>query len=503
MSLLHRTGRTRLRRRVQIRFTAPTQARAVRRRGAGCYRRSALEASLDHVPPAAARTFLGHPAGLFVLFFTEMWERMSYYGMRALLVLYMTSYLFADDARAHNVLGYDAIRSTIEGVFGGQNTQQLASQLYGLYTGLVYLTPFFGGMLADRVLGQRKSVYIGGVLMMIGHFLMAVESLFFVALFFLICGNGCFKPNISTQVGRLYGEGDPRRDAAFTIFYMGINLGAFFAPLVCGTLGQSERFGWHWGFASAGVGMALGLVVYFLGQSTLAPDTLNAEDERAGVRPPLTAAEKYAILSLCVLCVLNIVFWGVYEQQGNTMQLWADARTDWHVFGRELPSTWYQAFNPLMIFVFAPVLSAVWAWQARRAGGEPSSVVKMAIGCALLGVGYIVMIAAATVVPSPGRGSISWLVGATFIFTIGELYLSPIGLSLVTKVAPRRYVSMLMGMWFLSSFFGNYMSGLLGTFYSVLPGNQFFAMLAVLAIATGATMWAMNRPLQRWLGGHM
>jgi POT family proton-dependent oligopeptide transporter len=463
----------------------------------------AKEHTLDHLPPAARKTFLGHPVGLFVLFFTEMWERMSYYGMRALLVLYMTSYLFAEDGRARGVLGYSAIRGAIEGVFGDQNAQQLASQLYGLYTGLVYLTPFFGGILADRVLGQRKSVYIGGVLMMIGHFLMAIESLFFVALFFLILGNGCFKPNISTQVGRLYGEGDPRRDGAFTIFYMGINLGAFFAPLVCGTLGQSESFGWHYGFGAAGVGMAVGLVVYYFGQRFLVPDTLADNQKAAEEHAPLTQAEKYAIVALCVLCALNIVFWGVYEQQGNTMQLWADDRTDWHLFGWEMPSTWYQAFNPFMIFVFAPVLNAIWAWQAKREGswlGEPSSVVKMALGCMLLGVGYIVMIGAAVIVPENVDGSLFWLVSATFIFTIGELYLSPIGLSLVTKVAPKRYVSMLMGMWFLSSFIGNYMSGFLGTFYSVLPGNQFFAMLTVLAIATGATMWALNKPLHRWLG---
>jgi len=454
------------------------------------------EPDLSHLPPAARRNFLGHPIGLFVLFFTEMWERMSYYGMRALLVLYMTSYLFVDEERSRATLGFEVIRGAIEGVFGDQNTQQLASQVYGLYTGLVYLTPFFGGILADRVLGQRRSVYLGGVLMMIGHFLMASERLFFVALSFLILGNGCFKPNISTQVGRLYGQEDHRRDGAFTIFYMGINLGAFLAPLVCGTLGQ--QLGWHYGFAAAGVGMALGLVVYYFGQPYLAPDTLASGASDAEAQRPLLTEEKYGILGLVILCALNVVFWGVYEQQGNTMQLWADGRTDWHIGGRELPSTWYQAFNPFMIFAFAPLLNMVWARQDRR-GREPSSVVKMALGSMLLGVGYVVMIAAALVVPDEARGSILWLVAATFIFTIGELYLSPIGLSLVTKVAPKRYVSMLMGMWFLSSFFGNYMSGYLGTFYTVLEGNQFFAMLAALAVATGVVMWLFNRPIQRWL----
>ena len=452
--------------------------------------------NLDHLPPDARKTFLGHPIGLFILFFTEMWERMSYYGMRALLVLYMTQYLFVDQGRSRATLGYDGLHSAIERVFGHQNVQQLASQVYGLYTGLVYLTPFFGGLLADRVLGQRKSVYVGGVLMMIGHFLMAAESLFFVALFFLILGNGCFKPNISTQVGRLYGQEDHRRDGAFTIFYMGINLGAFFAPLVCGTLGQ--KVAWHYGFMAAGVGMACGLVVYYFGQRYLAPDTLGTSAEDAAAAPPLLREEKFGILALVILCALNIVFWAVYEQQGNTMQLWADARTDWHVFGWNMPTTWYQSFNPFMIFAFAPLLTMLWAWQDKR-GREPTSVVKMAMGCLLVGAGYVVMIGAALVVPPQARGSLFWLVSATFIVTVGELYLSPIGLSLVTKVAPKRYVSMLMGMWFLSSFLGNYLSGFLGTFYSVLKGNVFFAMLAALAVATGVVMWLFNRPIQRWL----
>src|SRR5208283_429840 len=197
-------------------------------------------------------TILGHPAGLYVLFFTEMWERFSYYGMRSLLVLYMVDHLFVHPAAVQRVLGFGLVKGGLEAIFGPLAPQPLSSQIYGLYTALVYLTPFFGGMLADRLIGQRRAVILGGVLMAIGHFLMAVESLFFVALLFLIFGNGAFKPNISTQVGSLYPQGDPRRDRAFTIFYMGINLGAFFSPIVCGTLGQ--RLGWHYGFAAAGVG---------------------------------------------------------------------------------------------------------------------------------------------------------------------------------------------------------------------------------------------------------
>src|SRR4249920_615416 len=215
-------------------------------------------------PPSSADTPKGHPRGLYLLFFTEMWERFSYYGMRSLLVLYMVNHLFIHPDVGQRVLGFTAVKGLLESIFGPLGAQPLSSQIYGLYTGLVYFTPFFGGLLADRVLGQRRTVVVGAVLMAIGHFLMASERLFFPALMFLILGNGCFKPNISTQVGLLYPPGDQRRDRAFSIFYVGINLGAFFSPLVCGTLGQ--RVGWHWGFAAAGVGMVLGLVFYLLNQ---------------------------------------------------------------------------------------------------------------------------------------------------------------------------------------------------------------------------------------------
>lgn len=438
------------------------------------------------------KNYFGHPSGLYVLFFTEMWERFSYYGMRALLVLYMTQYLLIDPARASSIFGYDALFQMLTAVFGPMTVQQMSSQLYGLYTGFVYFTPFFGGMLADRVMGQYRSVYLGGILMAIGHFLMASERCFLLALFFLILGNGAFKPNISTQVGNLYPQGDPRRDSAFTIFYMGINLGAFFSPLVCGTLGQTV--GWHWGFGAAGVGMLVGLVVYWLGAG-LVPKDVEAKQEEEEKRK-LTAKEWQAVGTLAVLCFLNIMFWAVYEQQGNTLQLWADAKTNWSFLGIQIPSSWYQSFNPAMIFIFAPVLNAVWAWQSKR-GKEPSSVVKMGIGCVLAGVAYITMMVAAQAVPGDEKGSILWLTGTTFLFTMGELYLSPIGLSLVTKVAPKPIVSMMMGMWFLSSFFGNYMTGYLGTFYDTMSKYGFFSMLTVIGIATGCVFFILRKPLEK------
>ncbi len=450
---------------------------------------------------AGGRTILGHPPGLFVLFFTEMWERFSYYGMRSLLVLYMVDHLFIRPDVGKEVLGYTLVRGTLESIFGPMEAQPLSSQIYGLYTAFVYLTPFFGGMLADRILGQRKTVILGAILMAIGHFLMAVQSLFFVALLFLIMGNGAFKPNISTQVGGLYAQGDPRRDRAFTIFYMGINLGAFFSPLVCGTLGQ--KVGWHYGFGAAGVGMVLGLCLYLWGQRHLASDDLTKRRDtgEAKVKQPLTRDEWKRVWALVVLCGLNIIFWGVYEQQGNTMQLWADRNTNWNLLGWTVPSTWYQSFNPMMIFIFAPLLNIVWAWQNRR-NREPSSVVKMSIGCFLLGASFIVMILASQGVGPEDRRNVIWLVMTTFVLTIGELYLSPIGLSLVTKVAPARIVSMMMGVWFLSSFFGNYLSGFLGTFWEKMPRASFFMMLCVLGVTAGILIWLVSAPLKKVIAKH-
>ncbi len=444
------------------------------------------------------REFFGHPAGLFVLFFTEMWERFSYYGMRALLVLYMTNYLLADPQVAANVLGFNSLQSFLFSIFGPLSTQQMSSQIYGLYTGFVYFTPFFGGMIADRFLGQYKTVYIGAFLMAIGHFLMASEQCFLLALLFLILGNGAFKPNISTQVGKLYKEDDPRRDSAFTIFYMGINLGAFFSPLVCGTLGQTV--GWHWGFGAAGVGMLAGIVIYWLGSDLIPKDT--RAERQVIEKTPLSRKDWNAVFALMILCTLNIMFWAIYEQQGNTLQLWADQKTNWLFLGMQLPSSWFQSFNPFMIFLFAPVLNIFWRWQSKR-GGEPSSVTKMGIGCILCGGAYILMILAAQAVPGDERASVLWLVGTVFIFTMGELYLSPIGLSLVTKVAPKPIVSMMMGMWFLSSFFGNYMTGFLGTFYDVMSKDSFFTMLFIMGLVTGILFFVAKRPLERAIGKHV
>jgi POT family proton-dependent oligopeptide transporter len=443
--------------------------------------------------PLRVREWFGHPKGLTFLFATEMWERFSYYGMRALLVLYMVKHLL-QPGQAETVIGYGAIKSALEFVFGPLGMQPLSSHIYGFYTAFVYLTPVLGGLIADRWLGQRRTVIVGAVLMAIGHFMMAFDSLFLFALLVLILGNGAFKPNISTQVGGLYVPGDPRRDRAFSIFYVGINIGAFFSPLVCGTLG--EAYGWHYGFAAAGIGMLIGTIIYVAGWSTLPTD----ERTRLAGQPkiPLDRDEWRRILALALLFLPVALFWATYEQQGNTIALWADAQTDRSinllVWQGQIPVTWFQAFNPFMIFAFTPFVIALWAVQARRRR-EPSTIVKMALGCFGVALANLVLVLAAWQAGS-GQASWLWLLLYFAIITIGELYLSPIGLSLVTKVAPARVVSMVMGMWLATSFAGNFIGGWLGSFWSAMDKGQFFLMIAAVAALAGVVILAFNRPLQ-------
>jgi proton-dependent oligopeptide transporter, POT family len=425
------------------------------------------------VNPPYDHSLFGHPKGLAILFLTEMWERFSYYGMRSLLVYYMMKQLMFNQAEA--------------------------SHIYGLYTGFVYLTPLFGGILADRYLGQRKTVILGGVLMAIGHFLMAFQFLFFPALVILILGNGAFKPNISTQVGNLYTPGDPRRDRAFSIFYLGINVGALLSPLVCGTLG--ELYGWHYGFSAAGIGMVTGLSIYLFGQSWLAPDSL-AKRKHVSDKDlaNLSSNERNRIWGLMAIGLLTVAFWATYEQQGNTIALWADTYTDRLIFGWEFPASWYQSVNPAFIIILTPIITSLWAWQSKK-GVEASSVSKMAIGCLLLGGSFLVMIPAvwsysATQAPV----NMLWLVIFTLLATIGELYLSPVGLSLVTKLAPVLVVSMMMGIWLLSSFFGNYAAGFLGSYWEVVAKGWFFFGMAIIAFIAGIMIRLIIKPLKRAIG---
>jgi proton-dependent oligopeptide transporter, POT family len=445
---------------------------------------------------AGASDLFGHPRALTFLFATEMWERFSYYGMRALLVLYMVKYLLLP-GQAENVIGLGPLKQMYEAMFGPLGVQAFSSQIYGLYTGLVYLTPVFGGLLADRVLGQHRTILLGAALMAIGHFIMAFESLFLVALTLLILGNGAFKPNMSAQVGGLYAPGDRRRDRAYSIFYVGINLGAFLAPLVCGTLG--EEFGWHYGFTAAGVGMTLALVIYLCAIPTLPPDELHQAIATGTEHAPLTRSEWRGILALLVLFIPTALFWAVYEQQGNTIALWADDHTDRFinllVWRGEIPVTWFQAFNPFLIFAFTPLLVAWWARQAAR-GAEPSTVTKMAFGCFGVALANLIMIGAVWEAAGD-EASWLWLLGYFVVVTVGELYLSPIGLSLVSKVAPARMVSMLMGLWLATSFTGNLLAGWLGSFWSGMDKGMFFLMMAGIAAFAGAVIFAFNRPVER------
>jgi len=440
----------------------------------------------------ARRDWFGHPQALTFLFATEMWERFSYYGMRALLVLYMVSHLLKPE-NAGSVLGLSTLKSALETFSGPLEAQPLSSAIYGIYTGLVYLTPILGGLIADRLLGRRITVTIGAALMMLGHFLMASERFFLAALLLLILGNGAFKPNISTEVGALYPLGDARRDRAYSIFYVGINLGAFMAPLVCGTLG--ERFGWHYGFASAGVGMGIGLAIYLFGLSRLPSDVPReavtaAATPSVGLGPSLTA--------ILLLFLPAALFWAAYEQQGNTIALFAehaDRTINLGFWRGEIPVTWFQAFNPLMIFLFTPPLVAWWGHQA-KSNREPPTIRKLSLGCLGLAASYL-LLAYATWTATAQPSSWLWILAYFVIITVAELYFSPIGLSLVSKLASEGSRSMLMGVWLATSFVGNFAAGILGAYWSKLPHTTFFLIVATVAALAALLIETLRAPLSK------
>jgi POT family proton-dependent oligopeptide transporter len=469
-------------------------------------------AIVDTAPDSGPeKTLFGHPRGLTWLFTTEMWERFSYYGMRALLVLYVTKFLFMPGNFDH-VVGYQWLHHLCVSLFGALDAgpvvdktyqPQFASLIYGLYTGFVYLTPFFGGIIADRWIGQRYSVIIGGVTMAIAEFVLMVPNLLFVGLFLLILGNGFFKPNISTQVGGLYKPGDSRIDQAYSIFYVGINVGAFFSPLICGWFANDPAWGYKWGFFAAGVGMVIGQLTYIFALRTLPADRV-AKAKVTEEKKPLTAADWRAVVALILLCIPTTFFWAVYEQQGNTINLFAANLTDRRlipgVINWEIPAIWFQSFNPFMIFAFTPLIVMLWGAQAKR-GKEPSTVTKMAIGDALLALSYIVMFVAVSVNPPGTQVSWMWL-GAFFaVITLGELYLSPIGLALVARVAPPQILSAMMGLWFITSFTGNLLEGYIGTYFTTMTKPHFFLLCAGLAAGASVVTWLFDRPLRATLEG--
>jgi POT family proton-dependent oligopeptide transporter len=448
-------------------------------------------------PPTARRDFFGHPPGLAVLFATEAWERFSYFGNAALVVLYMVKYLF-DQNRIDEVLGFAEVKAALEFAFGPLEPQPLASQLFGFYTGLAYFMPILGGLLADRLLGQHRSILIGGILMAIGHFMMAFETLLLVALAMLILGIGAFKPNISTQVAALYAPGDHRRDRAYSIFYIGINIGALLAPIVCGAL--AAQYGWHYGFGAAGVGMLASLAVYLHGRRLLPEEQLprsRRTPSNIGPLPdpsPASGQERRAVLALIATCAVVALFWAAYDQQSNTLLLWAEDFTDRSIdlgfWEGQIPSPWFLAINPLMIFVFTPLLVRLWAWQDRR-GQEPLPITKMAFGACSLLLANLLMAAAAA--SSTGKASPLWLIGYFMLATVGELHLAPIGLAFVTRTAPARMLSMMMGVWFATTLPGDILGGFLGGFWNSLAKVQFFLLIASIAAAAGVGLLALRR----------
>ena len=428
-----------------------------------------------------------------------MWERFSYYGMRALLVLYLTKYVLLSGHVEH-VLFYPQIAGFFEWLSGHPLTvQPLSSLIYGTYTGLIYATPWLGGWVADAWLGQRKTAMIGIIAMALGHFMMASEALLFPALTLLIFGGGFFKTNTSAQVGMLYQPGDARRDRAYSIYYVGTNLGAFVAPLVAGTLG--ETVGWHYGFGAAGVGMLVALATYIWGWKTLPAEGLKQRREKAE-RQPLTRAEWKSVWALVLLVIPLTLWWACYEQQGNIIALFADANTDRRlvpgIIDWEIPVTWFQAFNPFIIFAFTPFLLALWTRQARTLK-EPNSMYKIVIGCVLLAASYV-LIAAASWYGAGIKISWLWLLGFFVLITTGEIYLSPISMSLYSKVAPARIVSLMFAANFAPNFLGGgFLQGWLGTYWERMSHPKFFLMIAGIGLVAGAIIWAMEKPLRPYL----
>ncbi|MGH9441424.1 MAG: peptide MFS transporter [Thermoanaerobaculia bacterium] len=437
-------------------------------------------------PPETAR--VRHPKGLPTLFFTEMWERFSYYGMRAFLILYMTAPVAAGG------LGF---------------TDQHAGSLYGTYTGSAWLAAIFGGLLADRLLGQYRSVLLGGIIIAMGHFTLAFKSMpaFYSGLALIVIGTGLLKPNVSILVGSLYEPGDRRRDAGFSIFYMGINLGAFLGPIIAGYLAQ--KVNWHAGFACAGVGMMLGLVQYVLGKKRLEPamERLSARRQTTPGKATATASSSFTatewkrIAAVFVFFVFASLFWGAYEQAGSTLNLFGDRYTTTTILGFSFPSSWYVSVQAFFVILLAPILG--WLW-VKLGSKEPSSPTKFAMGLLFAGLAFLFLVPAARFAQAAGghfRVSPMWLVGAYFIEEIGELCISPVGLSVVTKLAPTRIVGLMMGVWFLSNAAGNKIAGFTAGFFSSMPLARLFGIVAIVCLAASVLLFTLIRPIKKLMGG--
>jgi POT family proton-dependent oligopeptide transporter len=428
------------------------------------------------------RGFFGHPRGLSTLFFTEMWERFSYYGMRAFLVLYM-------------------VAPAAAGGLGMADAD--AASIYGTYTGSVWGAAILGGIVADRWLGQYNAVLIGGIIIAIGHFALAFKALpfFYGGLILIVVGTGLLKPNASTLVGSLYEQGDARRDGGFSIFYMGINLGALFGPLIAGYLAQ--RVDWHLGFACAGVGMTFGLVQYVVGRRHLAARAVHRETGAAQAAPPasgFTTTEWKRMGAIVFFFLVAILFWGAYEQAGSTLNLFADRYTRTELFGFSFPSSWFQSVQPVFVILLAPVFAWMWVRLGRH---EPSVPAKLAIGVLFMALAFLILVPAGAAAQSAAGVRVSpwWLIVSYGISELGELCLYPVGLSAVTKLSPPRIVGLMMGVWLLSNAFGNKLAGWAAGFFSTMPLRDLFLEVAVILFITTAIVFALVKPVKRLMEG--
>jgi len=433
---------------------------------------------------SAQKQWLGHPRGLATLFMTEMWERFSYYGMRALLFLYMVGSV------SQPGLGFGEKR---------------AGTIYGLYTMSVYLMGIPGGFVADRFLGHRRAVFLGGVLIAAGHFAMAFPSIatFYAGLGLIVLGTGLLKPNVSTLVGTLYTRDDTRRDAGFSLFYMGINLGAFIGPIICTPLGQ--QINWHYGFAAAGVGMVLGLIQYAYGQKYLVPvsevktATKLTDPQPVAPNARFTREDWGRITAASILTLFALIFWAGFEQAGSSLTLFADRATRLTFFGRQFASGLFQSVEPFFVIVLSPVFAWIWLKLGTR---NPSSPLKFTMGLFFLSLSFLLILPAAKYYEAHGtRVSPLWLVGLYLLQCLGELCLSPVGLSMVTKLSPARIVGFMMGIWFFATAMGNYVAGWVAGFLENRPFSDVFMIATLTSAAATLVLAVLIPPIRRLMSG--
>jgi proton-dependent oligopeptide transporter, POT family len=438
------------------------------------------------------RDLLGLPRGLFFIGCTEFWERISFHGMLALLVLYMVEQLLLPGHVEH-IVGFQGLRAAIEEVTGPLSPQALASQIFGLYIGFVYLMPVFGGLLGDRVLGRRRAVALGALLMTAGHFCMAFEASFLVALLLLIVGAGVLRGNLASQVGDLYSSDDHRRETAFQIYYGALNTGAFIAPLITGVLAQTH--GWHYGFGFAGVGMLVGLVVYLSGGQDLPPDAVRGAKV---VRRKLSAKERRVVLVMMLMLPLLSLFWVAQTQIWNTYNLWVRDNVDLAIGSWKMPVPWLQSVDSLGVVVLVLPMLRFWRWQAARSS-EPDDVTKLAIGCLLFGIAVAWLAGGQLVADETGKVPLVWALVYHFLSAVGYLYFAPVAVAVFSRTAPASVNAMMIGIYYLSIFAGSIISGRLGGLYERLSSAQFWLIHAAVVTAGGLLILVFSSRLRREL----